>query len=145
MRTLLPTLTITFSVLSGVAIAATGDAPKGYGDKKWGATSTAGLKKFMGPTADGTSLFANTKPPKALHGIAIREESYSYTHGKLFNGTAYLVNRADLLRMKDALTKLHGSPDFANDGRQIWKWKWPAASVEISLYGGTVSFTNNGI
>lgn len=141
MRTVVMALML-FAVASGNSWAASGNPPAGYGEKKWGTKSTAGLKKVTGPTSDGTSLYTNTKPPQPLHGISIREESYSYTHGKLYNASAYLASKADLIRMKEALMKAHGSPDFSNDSKGIWKWKWPTAGIEITLYSQTVSYEN---
>ncbi len=145
MRKPLITLGVLLAVSSGIVLAASGQPPKGFGEKKWGVTSTAGLKKIMGPTSDGTSLYASTKSPKALHGIPIREESYSFTKGKFYSGSAYLSSSADLMAMKVALTKAHGAADFSNDHKKIWRWKWPKESVEIVLYSGTVTYENKGI
>ena len=133
--------------------SATGEPPKGFRTAKWGSAPSGGLKKLVGPTSDGTSLYvpAPGKKPQPLFDIPVIDESYSYTRGKLYGGSATLSGRASLERMKAALTKDYGTPTFANEQLSIWKWKWPTSKIEVHLWysakfdQGTVTFLNNGM
>jgi hypothetical protein len=133
--------------------AAPGDPPKGFRTVKWGAAPTAGLKKFAGPTDDGTSLYilAKGKKSQPLFDIPVAEEDYSYTKGKFYAGNAYLDSQPNLERMKAALSKAYGPPTFVNEKLNIWAWEWPRSKIKVSLsYQAkfartTVTFLNNSI
>ncbi len=133
--------------------AASGEPPKGFRAVKWGAAPANGLKKITGPTSDGTSLYAPSpgKQPQPLFDLPVAEEGYSYTKGKFYSGSAWLDGQPNLVKIKAALTKAYGPPDFANEQSNIWKWKWSSNKVEVHLSyqqkfsRTTVTFLNNGI
>jgi len=149
------TITVAFliSFLSVSVSAATPEPPSGFRTTKWGAPPAGGLKKLMGPTSDGTSMYvpSSGKKPQPLFDIPVAEEAYSYTMGKFFSGSAWLDGQANLEKMKVALSKVYGPPSFANEQSYLWKWKWPAKKTEVHLYyqskfsRTTVTFLNNGI
>ncbi len=126
------------------AIAASGNAPNGFRGKAWGTQSTTGLKQYARASEKITvyTLLGSNKP-QPLFGVPVRAATYSYSDGRLFNGIAYFSGEDNLLLFKNALTKEYGKPDIANDPQQLWSWKWPDRSVQIILYKGAVSYTNN--
>jgi hypothetical protein len=130
-----------------------GGPPTGFRDFKWGSAPRASLKKFSGPTDDGLTLYvpASAKTPAPLFDIPVKEEDYSFSHGKFYSGDAYLDGEINLQKMKAALIKAFGQPSFANESLKIWKWKWPKSGVEIRLSyqtkfaRSTVTFENSAI
>lgn len=141
------------SFLSVAVSAAMPEPPSGFRATKWGASPAGGLKKLMGPTSDGTSMYVPSpgKKPQPLFDVHVAEEAYSYTRGKFYSGSAWLDGQANLEKMKAALSKVYGPPSFANEQSYLWKWKWPAKQIEVHLYyqskfsRTTVTFLNNGI
>ena len=141
------------SILSFSAAAALSEPPKGFRNLKWGSAPGSGLKKIMGPTSDGTSMYvpAAGKKLEPLFDIPVVEEGYSYSKGKFFSGSSWLSGSANLENMKAALSKVFGPPSFANEQSQIWKWQWPKNKIEIQLYyqakfsKATVTYLNNRI
>jgi hypothetical protein len=140
-----------FSV--AVAIAATGEPPTGFRSFKWGAPPRSGLKKIMGPTDEGLTMYAPLSPkkPDPLFDIPVAEEDYSFVHGKFYQGDAYLDGEPNLLKMKNALVQAFGNPSFTNESLKIWKWKWPKKAIEIDLHyqakflRTTVTYSNSAI
>ena len=149
------TIAVAFLVsLLGVSVSvAAAEPPKGFRNTKGGAPPAGGLKKLMGPTSDGTSMYVPSpgKKPKPLFDIPVTEEAYSYTRGKFFSGSVWLDGQANLEKMKAALSKEYGPPSFANEQSYLWKWKWPSKKIEVHLYyqskfsRTTVTYLNNGI
>lgn len=134
------------------SIAAPGEPPTGFRNFKWGAPPRSGLKKMMGPTDEGLTMYVPlSKKPELLFDIPVAEEGYSFIHGKFFEGDAYLDGKPNLQSMKAALVKAFGNPSFTNESFKIWKWKWPNKSIEIQLYyqakfaRTTVTFSNSAI
>ncbi|MDP1718710.1 MAG: hypothetical protein Q8L40_11605 [Burkholderiales bacterium] len=129
------------------------DPPKQYRSLAWGASPNGSLKKFAGPTSDGTTLYAPTpgKKPAPLFDLPVTEENYSFTHGKLYAASAYLDGRANFDKMKAALIKAYGPPSFSNERADLFKWKWPRSKIEVHLYyqakfsKTTVTYLNNAI
>jgi len=149
------TITIAFllSLLSVSVSAARAEPPNGFRNTKWGAPPAGGLKKLMGPTSDGTSMYVPS-PGKKLQpffDIPVAEEAYSYTRGKFYSGSVWLDGQANLAKMKAALSKEYGPPSFVNEQSYLWKWKWPSKKIEVHLYyqskfsRTTVTYLNNGI
>jgi hypothetical protein len=135
-----------------ISVSATGEPPTGFRNFKWGAPPRSGLKKFMGPTDEGLTMYVPvSKKLEPLFDIPVAEEGYSFVHGKFYQGDAYLDGEPNLQRMKDALVKAFGNPSFTNESLKIWKWKWPNKSIEIQLYfqakfaRTTVTFSNSAI
>lgn len=149
------TITVAFLVsLLGVSVSvAAAEPPKGFRNAKWGASPAAGLKKMMGPTSDGTSMYAPApgKKPQALFDIPVAEEAYLYTRGKFYSGSVWLDGQNNLEKMKATLSREFGPPSFANEQLYLWKWKWPNKKIEVHLYyqskfsRTTVTYLNNGI
>lgn len=149
------TIAVAFLVsLLGVSVSvAAAEPPKGFRNTKWGVPPAGGLKKLMGPTSDGTSMYVPSpgKKPQPLFDIPVTEEAYSYTRGKFFSGSVWLDGQANLEKMKAALSKEYGPPSFANEQSYLWKWKWPSKKIEVHLYyqskfsRTTVTYLNNGI
>lgn len=141
------------SFLSVSVSAAMPEPPSGFRTTKWGARPAAGMKRIMGPTSDGTSMYglASGKARQSLFDVPVAEEAYSYTNGKFYSGSAWIDGQANLGKMKAALSKAYGQASFANEQKYIWKWKWPAKQIEVHLYyetkfsRTTVTFVNNGI
>lgn len=125
-------------------LAASGDAPKGFRDRVWGSQSTLGLKLHA---RNSNKISTYTLPadqrPQPIFGVPIREEIYSYSDGRMFNGIAYFSGQDSLLTLRDALINAYGKPDVANDEQQLWRWQWPRNSVQIILHKGSLSYTNN--
>jgi hypothetical protein len=152
MKAHLATLGLLLAVTSGAALSATGEPPQGFRDKQWGSTSTSGLKKVIGPSSDGTSTYTllNGKSPLPLLQIPINEEGYGYIKGKFYSGDAFFDGKDNFNKVKAALTKAYGNPDFTN-GVSQWQWKWPNKSVEVRLsfqakhQRGTISYQHKGI
>jgi len=144
---------VIFLFFSAVAVAATGEPPTGFRNFKWGAPPRSGLKKFMGPTDEGVTMYIpqSSNKPGPLFDIPVAEEDYSFVHGKFYQGDAYFDGEANLYKMKGALMNSFGNPSFANEDHKIWRWKWPKRSIEITLYyqakfaRSTVTFSNSAI
>ena len=144
---------VIFLFFVAVAVAATGEPPIGYRSFKWGAPPRNGLKKIMGPTDEGLTMYVplSSKTPGPLFDIHVAEEDYSFVHGKFYQGDAYLEGEPNLQRMKNALVQAFGNPSFTNENLKIWKWKWPKRSIEIQLYyeakfsRTTVTFSNSAV
>jgi len=138
---------------SAVVSAAAPEPPKGFRTTKWGAPPASGLKKLLGPTSDGTSMYVppTGKKPQPLFDIPVASEGYSYTHGKFYSGSAWVDGQHNLEKMKAALSKEYGPPTFSNERMYLWKWKWPSKQIEVHLYyeqrfaRTTVTFLNNAI
>lgn len=149
------TIAIAFFVsLCGVSVAASAaEPPKGFRNTNWGAPPASGLKKLMGPTADGTSMYVPSPGTKLLpfFDIPVAEEAYSYTRGKFFSGSVWLDGQANLEKVKAVLSKEYGPPSFANEQSYLWKWKWPSKKIEVHVYyqskfsRTTVTYLNNEI
>jgi hypothetical protein len=141
------------SFLSVSVSAGMPEPPSGFRTTKWGARPAAGMKKLVGPTSDGTSLYvlASKTSSQPLFDIPVAGETYSYTNGKLYGGSAWIDGQANLGKIKAALSKAYGQPSFANEQKYLWKWRWPAEQIEVHLYyetkfsRTTVTFVNNGI
>jgi hypothetical protein len=149
------TITVAFlvSIFCVSVSSATPEPPKGFRTLKWGAAPSGGLKKLMGPTSDGTSMYtpAPGKKLPPFFDIPVAEEGYSFTRGRFFSGSVWLDGQPNLEKMKTALSKEYGPPTFANEQSYIWKWKWPSKKIEVQLYyqskfsRTTVTYLNNGI
>ena len=126
--------------------------PKAFRTLTWGSPPGEGLKRFASPTASVTMYVPKAGKALAyLFGVPVAEEAYSFSSGRFYSGSAWLDGRDNLVRMRAALTKEFGRPTFANEGLQLWKWKWPGSQVEVHLsYQSrfartTVTFLNNAI
>jgi hypothetical protein len=134
-------------------IAKADGPPSGYRTFKWGAAPGATLKKMMGPTDEGISMYVPLKGKSVgpLFDLPVAEEDYSFSHGKFFQGEAYLDGADMLQKMKTILIEKFGKPTFVNENLKVWKWKWPVGSIEVDLtYQAsfsrtTVRFANNAI
>src|SRR5690348_4136190 len=113
---------VVFAFFVAVAVAATGEPPTGYRSFKWGAPPRSGLKKIMGPTDEGLTMYAplSSKKPDPLFDIPVAEEDYSFVHGKFYQGDAYIDGEPNLQRMKNALVQAFGNPSFANESLKTW-------------------------
>lgn len=135
------------------SIAATREPPKEFHGIKWGSAPAKGMKKFSGPTNDGTSIYVprSGTTPKPFLNIPVHEEVYSYTYQRFYSGSAWFDGQPNLELLKSALLKVYGPASFANEERRIWRWRWPNSKVEIMLYyqdrfsRTTVTFLNNDI
>jgi hypothetical protein len=126
-------------------------APIGFRDYKWGtplrAVRAAGLKKLVGPTDEGITMYGVT-PPGPLFGLPVKEEAYSFSHGKLYQGAVWLDGTQNLAAAKDALVNTYGPPSFANERLQLWKWSWPGTGITARLYRETtieISIWNDSV
>ncbi len=129
------------------------EPPDGFHAMKWGAPPGKGLKKKMGPTDDGLSMYVlpdGTKP-QPLFDVPVAEEAFSYTGNKFYSGNAWLDGRTNFEKMKAALVKVYGQPSVVNEQLHLWTWKWPSSKIEVNLgyqdnfSRTTVTFVNNGI
>jgi len=93
----------------------------------------------------------SSKKSEPLFDIPVREENYSFIHGKFYAANAYLDGEPNLQKMKATLISKFGNPTFANESRKIYKWKWPTDQIEIMLWyetkfaRTTVMFMNSAI
>lgn len=126
------------------AFPASGAPPDGFRDKRWGTHSTAGLQPHA-VASEKVVVYRRTagQPLPPLLGVPVRDESYSYSNGRMFNGIAYFSGQDSLAKLKEALTRAYGPPDVVNEAQGIWRWKWPSRSIEVMLTRGSASFTQN--
>jgi hypothetical protein len=122
-----------FLLLPSLSIAA--EPPKGFRTFIWGASADSTLKKITGPTDDGTTLYKPQaiKQPGLLLDIPVAEETYIFTKGKFYAGSAFIDGRENFDKRKITLTKTFGAPTFSNDRIELFKWKWPNSKVEVHL------------
>ena len=127
--------------LSG-AFAADGPAPAEFRGLKWGSAPTKSLKKVsrdVWTTGKGTQ--------NSFLEIPVAEDAYMFENNKLFGGQLFFDGADNFSKLKRVLITQFGPPDFANNSRQIFKWKWAASGVEVTLYyqsnfqRTTISFT----
>lgn len=148
---LISTAILLIAIQTG-ALAA-GDPPKGFRAILWGNKAPQSLTKIAGPTSDGTSMYAPAKGAKLLPllDLPVAEEAYSFTHGKFYSGTAWLDSRENFDKIKQLLFKSYGKPEFSNESKELYKWKWAGTKVELHLYyekrfsRTTVTYTNGAI
>jgi hypothetical protein len=67
-------------------------------------------------------------------GIAVAEDAYLFDNNKLYNGQLFFDGGDTLAKLKAALNEQFGQPDFTNESRQLFKWKWADSGFEIALY-----------
>ena len=142
-----------FLLIAPAIVGAVVEPPNGYRALKWGASPSANLKKFSGPTSDGTTLYipAAGKAPPSMFESPVAEEMYSFSHGKLYGGSAWFDGIGVFKKVRAALIKMYGQPSFSNEGMNLWKWKWPGNKIEVHLSyqpkfsRTTVTFLNNAI
>lgn len=126
------------AVLFGLAptyISAIGSPPTGFRSYKWGAAPRAELKKLMGPTDEGLTMYTPraSKKTEPLFDLPVAEEDYAFVHGKFYQGEAYLDGETNFQKMKAALTAQFGEPTFANENLRVYRWKWPRQKIEVTL------------
>lgn len=129
------------------------DPPDGFRYLKWGASPTTGLKKFFGPTSDGTTLYiqAPGKAPAPMFKAPVAEELFSFSHSKFYRGNAWFDGSGNFEKVKAALFSTYGRPSFVNEKLYLWKWKWPGNKVEVQLNyqlsssRTTVTFLNDAV
>jgi len=134
------------------AVSRAAEPPNGFRNFKWGSAPNASLKKLSNPTAD-ISMYARAsgKPPLSLFDVPVAEEAYSFSKGKFFSGEAWFDGQENFEKVKAALFNAYGQPSFANEGMNLWKWKWSGKQIEVQLsYQAkfsrtTVTFVNNAI
>jgi hypothetical protein len=144
---------VLLSALALPVIAATGEVPSGFRSVKWGSGPSPSMKRLSGPDgADRLEVWVLVSKQLATFlGAPVAEEAYMFTGGKLYSGQVFVDKQGNLGRVRSELTKLYGKPDFANESLKIYKWKWPAQKIEISIsyqskfQRTTVTFTNNMI
>lgn len=122
-------------VLPLLSLAEQNPAPKGFRNFAWGTPPTKNLKKAVGPV-DGVTMYvpkdANKLVP--LHNISVVEEAYSFSHGKFYQGEAWIDGQENFDKIKAALTKQYGQPTSSSSGQSLYKWKWPNSKIEVHLY-----------
>jgi hypothetical protein len=97
--------------------------------------------------SNGSEVLASSRPAP-LFGVAVAEEGYFFSNGRLYSAMAWLDGEENFIRIKAALTKAFGRPTFANEQGRLWKWKWSGSPIEVHLYfrgRTTVTFVNHGI
>jgi hypothetical protein len=134
---------------AAVAGANAGTPPNGFRNFKWGSAPRGNIKKFS-ELGEGSIMYVAEKP-LSLFEVPVVEEDYSFVRGRFYGGDAYLDGRTNFEKMKTALMKTFGSPSFANENLQLWRWRWPGSAVEVSLYyqsrfaRSTVTYQNSEI
>lgn len=144
---------VIFVCWANFSIAAIGEPPDGFRTVKWGSAPPNALKKYMGPTSDGTSLYvlAQGKKHQMFFDIPVIDENYAYTNRKFYSGSVYINGQPNLGKMKAALSKEYGQPSFVNEKLKIWAWEWRSRKIKIKLSyqekftQTTVTFSNDGI
>jgi hypothetical protein len=138
-------------VAPGVSSAT--EPPNGYRALKWGSSPSADLKKYSGPTLDGITMYvpSSGKTPSTMFEAPVAEEAYSFSHGRLYSGSAWFDGLGVFKKVKAALVKTYGQPSFTNEGINLWKWKWQGTKIEVHLSyqpkfsRTTVTFVNDAI
>lgn len=139
--------------LAATNISAIGTPPTGFRSFKWGAPPRADLKKLMGPTDEGVTMYTlrASKKSEPLFDLPVAEEDYAFVHGKFYQGEAYLDGETNFQKMKTALVAKFGNPTFANENLRVYRWKWPREKIEVTLTfqsnfaRTTVAFANSAI
>jgi hypothetical protein len=139
-------------LLVGAIGAYAAEPPKGFRSLQWDGAPSGGMRP-VGPTSDDLTIYVpasgTSLPP--LFGIPVAEESYSFSRGKFYSGSAWLDGQENFEKMKAALIKTYGTPSFVNEKLYVWKWTWPGSRVEVDLYfqpkdtRTTVTFLNDPI
>jgi hypothetical protein len=153
MRITATSIRIFFGLLLLGAIGAyAAEPPKGFRSLQWGGTPSGGMRP-VGPAGGELALYVpasgTSLPP--LFGIPVADESYSFSKGKFFSGSAWLDGQENFEKMKAALIKDYGTPSFVNEKLYVWKWKWPGSRIEVDLFfqpkdtRTTVTFLNDAI
>jgi len=120
--------------------------PTGFRSYNWGAPPRAGLKKSMGPTDEGITMYVlSSKKSEPLFDFPVREEDYAFVHGKFYQGNAYLAGEPNLQKVKATLISKFGNPTFVNERLKLYQWKWPKDQIEMRLYQTTIMFANSAI
>ena len=118
---------------AALAITAAPNQPKAappaeFRGFKWGIAPTKSMQKV------GDGVWKN--PKKDLNPyfeVPVAEEGYLFLDGKLYAGQLYFDGIDNFTKVKGALTKQFGNPDFANEALQLFKWKWQNPEVEVRL------------
>jgi hypothetical protein len=134
-------------------IAVASEAPTGFRNLKWGAGVPAGLRRLTGPTSEGLSIYAPQSGQKLqpFLDLPVAEESYSFKNGRFYSGSVWLDGLAAFEKIRATFTTAYGKPTFSNPKLELYKWKWPAGRIEISLtYQAnfartTVTFRNDAV
>ena len=108
-----------------------GQAPTEFRGLKWGAAPTKSLKSVGGGVV-WTTRNQNGLPPYL--GIAVAQDAYLFDNNKLYGGQLFFNGADTLDKLKAVLIEQFGLPDFANEARQIYKWRWAASGLEATLY-----------
>lgn len=84
-------------------------------------------------------------------GVPVVEESYQFSNGKFYCGSAFIDGADNLAKMRAALSEQFGQPSFVNEALGVWKWKWEERKIFVMLSyqqrfaRTTVVFENDGI
>ena len=108
-----------------------GPAPTEFRGIKWGAAPTKSLKSVGGGVV-WTTRNQNGLPPYL--GIAVAQDAYLFDNNKLYGGQLFFNGADNLDKLKAVLIEQFGRPDFMNEARQIFKWKWASSGLEATLY-----------
>lgn len=87
----------------------------------------------------------SSKKPEPLFDFPVREELYSFVHGKFYSGDAFLDGEPDLQKVKATLISKFGNPTFVNERLKLYQWKWPKDQIEVRLYDRSIMFSNSAI
>jgi hypothetical protein len=114
---------------TAVVQAPNGPPPAEFRGVKWGIAPT----KMMQKVGDGVYKNPN-KNLNPYFNIPVAEEGYLFEDGKLFAVQLFFDGADNFAKLKAALTKQFGTPNFANERSNIFSWKWKNPEVVLKLY-----------
>jgi len=94
------------------------------------------MQKVGGPHGpEKLSVWKNpNKDLKPYFELPVAEEGYLFEDGRMFGGELFIDGAGNFLKLKDALIRQFGNPDFANESIRLFKWKWQKPEVEIQIF-----------
>jgi uncharacterized protein DUF4236 len=124
-----PTPTASKTAVVAHSQAPNGPPPAEFRGVKWGIAPT----KMMQKVGDGVYKNPN-KNLNPYFNIPVAEEGYLFEDGKLLAVQLFFDGADNFAKLKAALTKQFGTPNFANERSNIFSWKWKNPEVVLKLY-----------
>ncbi len=112
-----------------------GSHPPGFRGLAWGSPPTSTMVKVGGPFGPlKVSIWrdANGKLNPAF-GASVTEESYFFRGGDLYGGELIFDGLDNFRKVRGGLTAVLGTPNFADEDNQIFKWQWQNPDIELRI------------
>lgn len=112
-----------------------GNHPPGFRGLTWGSPPTSTMVKVGGPFGPlQVSIWrhANGKLNPAF-GASVTEENYFFRGGDLYGGELIFDGLDNFRKVRGGLTAVLGTPNFADEDNQIFKWQWQNPEIELRM------------